>query len=145
MGDIFQSAGEALLYGLIGFLVMGLGFVALDLVTPRRLADVVWRERNRGAAVVLGGQMLGVGLVVTKAIGASESEDGLGYGLLSTGVYGVVGVLLMTAVFALVGLLAPGPMGAAIFEDRDERPHPAAWVQAVTYVGTGLMVGAALS
>ncbi|MDT0308646.1 DUF350 domain-containing protein [Streptomyces sp. DSM 44917] len=145
VAEIFESAGEALLYGLVGFAVMAVAFVALDLVTPGQLARVVWTDRNKGAAVVLAGQMLGVGLVVEAAIGASESEDGLGYGLLSTGVYGLAGVVVMTLVFAVVGFITPGPMGAAVLEDRDNRPHPAAWVQGATYVGTALMVGAALS
>ncbi|WP_062205092.1 DUF350 domain-containing protein [Streptomyces sp. NBRC 109706] len=145
MGDIFQSAGEALLYGLVGFSVMGVAFLALDLVTPGRLDRVVWRDRNRGGAIVLGSQMLGVGWVVMRAVGASESEDGLGWGLLSTAVYGLAGVLLMILVFVVIGLLAPGPMGAVAFEDRDGQPHPAAWVHGATYLGTALMVGAALS
>lgn len=34
MAEIFESAGTALLYGLVGFVVMAVGFIALDLVTP---------------------------------------------------------------------------------------------------------------
>ncbi|SOD66776.1 protein of unknown function [Streptomyces zhaozhouensis] len=145
MGDIFESAGETLLYGLVGFAVMAVAFVALDLVTPGRLDRVVWRDRNRGGAIVLGSQMLGVGWVVMRAVGSSESEDGLGWGLVSTGVYGLVGVALMILVFVVIGWLAPGRMGAVAFEDRDGQAHPAAWVHGATYLGTALMVGAALS
>jgi uncharacterized membrane protein YjfL (UPF0719 family) len=142
---IFEQAGIALLYGLVGFAVMGLGFVTLDLVTPRKLAAVVWTERNKGAAVVLGGQMLGLGYVVAVAIGASESEEGLGYGLLSTLVYGIAGVIVMMLLFGLVGLATPGRMGATVLEDDGGRPHPAAWVQAAMYLGSALMIGAALT
>ncbi|NYI04550.1 DUF350 domain-containing protein [Allostreptomyces psammosilenae] len=145
MTDIVEAAGSALLYGLVGFVVMAVAFVALDLVTPGKLASVVWTERNKGAAVVLGGQMLGVGIVIREAIAASESEAGLGYGLLSTLVYGLVGVLVMTLVFAVVGIVTPGRMGAVVLQDDGDRPHPAAWVQGAMYVGTALMVGAALS
>ncbi|HET6635807.1 MAG TPA: DUF350 domain-containing protein [Streptomyces sp.] len=145
MTYIFEQAGIALLYGLVGFGVMGLGFVALDLVTPGKLGAVVWTDRNKGAAVVLGGQMLGLGYVVAQAIGASESEEGLGYGLLSTLVYGIAGVIIMLLVFGLVGIATPGKMGATVLEDPDGRPHPAAWVQAATYLGTALMIGAALT
>ncbi len=145
MGYIFESAGIALLYGMVGFVVMALGFVALDVVTPGKLATVVWTERNKGAAVVLGGQTLGIGYVIAEAIGASESEAGLGYGLFSTLLYGIAGVLVMTLVFLLVGVITPGKMGATVLEDDGGRPHPAAWVQAAMYLGTALMVGAALS
>jgi uncharacterized membrane protein YjfL (UPF0719 family) len=145
VGFIFESAGIALLYGLVGFAVMVLGFVVLDLATPGRLAAVVWTERNKGAAVVLGGQMLGIGWVIAKAIGASESEAGLGYGLFSTLLYGVAGVVMMMLVFVMVAVLTPGRLGATMFEDDGNRPHPAAWVQAAMYLGTALMIGAALT
>ncbi|MEV1006012.1 DUF350 domain-containing protein [Streptomyces sp. NPDC049881] len=145
MGDIFESAGQTLAYGGVGLLVMAVAFGALDLVTPGNLAKIVAR-RNKGAAIVLAGQMLGVGIVIQQAILASESEDGLDYGLVSTGVYGLAGVVVMTVVFAIVGIVTPGRMGAAVLEDdEDGRPHPIAWVQGTMYVGTALMVGAALS
>ncbi|UGY93927.1 DUF350 domain-containing protein [Streptomyces gobiensis] len=145
MADIFTAAGSALLYGLVGFAVMAAGYFALDLVTPGKLTEVVWSERNKGAAIVLSGQMLGVGIVIAGAIWASESEQGLGYGLFSTLVYGLAGVLLMTTVFAVVGIITPGKMGAMVLEDQDARPHPAAWVQGAMYIGTAVMVAAALS
>lgn len=145
MAEIFESAGIALLYGLVGFAVMAAGFFGLDLVTPRRLIEVVWTERNKGAAIVLCGQMLGVGIVIAEAIRASESQEGLGYGLFSTLLYGLVGVLVMTLVFAVVGIVTPGKMGATVLEDNERGAHPSAWVQSAMYVGTAIMVAAALS
>ena len=145
MTEIFESTGQALLYGVVGLVVMAVGFIALDLVTPGKLYHVVWADRNRGAAVLLGSQSVAVGLVIMKAIGASESEQGLGYGLFSTLLYGLAGVLVMTVVGIVIGVFTPGRMGAVVLDDRDSRPHPAAWVQAGMYLGTGLMVGAAIS
>ncbi|MCZ7412973.1 MULTISPECIES: DUF350 domain-containing protein [unclassified Streptomyces] len=145
MAEIFESAGYALLYGLVGFVVMACGFVALDVVTPGKLVHVVWRERNRGAAVLLGGQTLAIGLIIADAIRSSESEQGLADGLFSTLLYGLAGVLVMTLVAVVVSLMTPGRMGHAVLEDDGDRPHPAAWVQAAMYVGTAFMVGAALS
>ncbi|MDT0380326.1 DUF350 domain-containing protein [Streptomyces sp. DSM 42041] len=145
MGFIFESAGIALLYGLVGFVVMLAGFVVLDLLTPGKLAAVVWTDRNKGAAVVLGGQMLGLGWVIAQAIGASESEAGLAEGLFSTFLYGAAGVVMMTLVFVMVAVLTPGRLGATVFDDEGGRPHPAAWVQATMYLGTALMIGAALT
>lgn len=140
-----ESAGISLLYGLVGFTVMAVGFVALDLVTPGKLVHVVWTERNRGAAVLLAGQTLAIGLVIDQAIRASESEQGLGLGLLSTLLYGLAGVAVMTLVSVVVGLLTPGRLGEAVLDDQGDRPHPAAWVQAAMYLGTAFMVGAAVS
>ncbi|MFD4573975.1 DUF350 domain-containing protein [Streptomyces sp. NPDC058417] len=145
MTEIFESTGQALLYGVVGLVVMAAGFLALDLVTPGKLFHVVWADRNRGAAVLLGSQSLAVGLVVMEAIRASESEQGLGHGLVSTLLYGLAGVLVMTVVGIVIGVLTPGRMGATVFDDEGGRPHPAAWVQAGMYLGTAAMVGAALS
>ncbi|MBB0247319.1 DUF350 domain-containing protein [Streptomyces alkaliphilus] len=145
MADIIESAGVVLAYGVAGFAVMALGYLALDLVTPRRLSSLIWTERNVGAAIVMSGQMIGVGLVVAAAINASEFQRGLGVGLVSTLIYGLAGVIVMTLVFALVGILTPGRMGATVLEDRDGRPHPAAWVQGAMYIATAVMLTAALS
>ncbi|WP_175410723.1 DUF350 domain-containing protein [Streptomyces sp. TRM64462] len=145
MADILDSAGIAVLYGLVGFVVMAVGFIALDLVTPGKLFHVVWAERNRGAAVLLAGQTVAIGLVIEQSIRASESEQGLGLGLASTLLYGLAGVVVMTLISFVVGLLTPGRLGAAVLEDSGDRPHPAAWVQAALYIGTAFMVGAAVS
>ncbi|MEU0672142.1 DUF350 domain-containing protein [Streptomyces sp. NPDC006172] len=145
MTEILESTGQALLYGAVGLAVMAVGFIALDLVTPGKLFHVVWTDRNRGAAVLLGSQSLAVGLVIMEAIQASESEQGVGRGLLSTLLYGLAGVLVMTVVGIVIGLFTPGQMGAVVLDDREDRPHPAAWVQAGMYLGTAFMVGAALS
>ncbi|MDB1090186.1 DUF350 domain-containing protein [Streptomyces sp. ACA25] len=145
MADIFESTGIVLLYGLVGLAVMVLGYLALDLVTPRRLTSVIWSERNKGAAIVFSGQLLGVGIVVHGAIRASEFQSGLGYGLISTLLYGMAGVVVMTLVFAVVGILTPGKMGATVMEDENGRPHPAAWVQGALYIATAIMLVAALS
>ena len=145
MAEIFESAGIALLYGLVGFFVMAVGFIALDLVTPGKLVHVVWTERNRGAAVLLAGQTIAIGLVIDQSIRASESEQGLGLGLFSTLLYGLAGVVVMTLIACIVGLLTPGRLGQAVLDDNGDRPHPAAWVQAAMYIGTAFMVGAAVS
>ncbi|MEU6706406.1 DUF350 domain-containing protein [Streptomyces wuyuanensis] len=145
MAEILESAGTALLYGLTGFIVMVVGFIALDLVTPGKLVHVVWTERNRGAAVLLAGQTVAIGLVIDQSIRASESEQGLGLGLFSTLLYGLAGVVVMTLVACIVGLLTPGRLGEAVLDDNGDRPHPAAWVQAAMYIGTAFMVGAAVS
>ncbi|MFF8831135.1 DUF350 domain-containing protein [Streptomyces sp. NPDC015131] len=145
MTEIYESAGTALLYGLVGFVVMVVGFIALDLVTPGKLVHVVWTERNRGAAVLLAGQTLAIGLVIEESIRASESELGLAQGLFSTLLYGLAGVAVMTFISVVVGLLTPGRLGHAVLDDNGTSPHPAAWVQAAMYLGTAFMVGAAVS
>ncbi|MCP9976153.1 DUF4247 domain-containing protein [Streptomyces somaliensis] len=112
---------------------------------PRKLFQVVWTERNRGAAVLLAGQMIAVGLVIEASIRASESDSGSATGCSAPCCTGSPDVVVMTLISLLIGLLTPGRLGAAVLDDNGTSAHPAAWVQAAMYLGTAFMVGAAVS
>ena len=54
-GDLLsQGVVATLLYFVIGFGVLGLGFLALDLITPGNLRAQVYTDRNPNAAILLG-------------------------------------------------------------------------------------------
>jgi len=116
--EIIESAAQTLLYGVVGLVVIAAGFLTLDLVTPGKPYHVVWTDRNRGAAILLGSQSVAVGLVIMHAIEASESEQGLGHALISTLLYGLAGVLVMTVVGIVIGVVTPGRMGAVVLDDH---------------------------
>ncbi|MGH4026769.1 MAG: DUF350 domain-containing protein, partial [Pseudonocardiaceae bacterium] len=69
------------------------------------------------------------------------SEDAVIAGLVSTMVYGVLGLLLMGLSFLVVDLLTPGSLGALLIEST---PHPAAWVTATSHLVVAAIVSAAL-
>ena len=77
---------------------------------------------------------------------AGWSLAGLGYTALTVVTAGtaVNGGDVLDPVF-VVALLTPGRRGASVMEDRDGHAHPAAWVHGAMYLGTALMVGAAVS
>ena len=133
------EAGVAAAFSAVGLALMALGFVLIDLLTPGNLREQIWLHRNRNATVLVSSNLLGVGIIVTSAIAASE--DAVLAGLVSTLVYGVLGLLLMGLSFLVVDLLTPGSLGALLVEST---PHPAAWVTGTSHLVVAAVVSAAL-
>lgn len=160
--DLVKEGGAALAYGAVGVGLMALGFLVVDLLTPGKLGQLIWAERNRGAGLVLAAKLLGVGAIVTTAI--LTSEDDLGEGLVSTVVYGVLGIVLTSLAFIVLDAITPGRLGAIVVEavagdagDERDAPattsqatagggmHPACWVVAATDLATAAIIAAAIS
>ncbi|MGH4012594.1 MAG: DUF350 domain-containing protein [Pseudonocardiaceae bacterium] len=137
--SITVEAGTAAAYSVVGLALMALGFVLIDLLTPGKLREHIWLHRNRNAAVLVASNLLGVGIIVTSAIAASA--DAVLAGLVSTVVYGVLGLVLMGLSFLVVDLLTPGDLGALLV---DETPHPVAWVTGASHLAVAAIVSAAL-
>ncbi len=138
--DLLVNSGAALAYGVAGLLVMVLGYLLVDLVTPGRLHRIIWEERNSNASLILSTNTLGVAIVVVSAIFASE--DGLTIGLITTVVYGVIGLLMMTASMLLIDLVTPAKLSNVL---RDPQLHPATWVNASAHIAVALVMAAAIS
>jgi uncharacterized membrane protein YjfL (UPF0719 family) len=160
--DLINEGGAALAYGAVGVGLMALGFLVVDLLTPGKLGQLIWAERNRGAGLVLAAKLLGVGAIVTTAI--LTSEDTLGEGLVSTVVYGALGIVLTSLAFIVLDAITPGRLGAIVVEavagdagDERDAPaatsqvtagggvHPACWVVAATDLATAAIIAAAIS
>jgi uncharacterized membrane protein YjfL (UPF0719 family) len=133
------EAGVAAAFGVIGLALMALGFVLIDVLTPGNLREQIWLQRNSNAAVLVTSNLLGVGIIVTSAIAASE--DAVIPGLVSTAVYGALGLVLMGMSFLVIDLLTPGSLGALLVEPT---PHPAAWVTGGSHLAVAAIVSAAL-
>ncbi len=129
-----------LAYGVVGVVLMGIGYVLVDVATPGRLNELIWNERNRNAALLLASNLLGVGTIVVAAIVASDDDFVLG--LVGAASYGILGLVIMAAAFLLLDVATPGRLGEILV---DPEPHPAVWVSAVIHVATGAIIAAAIS
>ncbi|MGH3391389.1 MAG: DUF350 domain-containing protein [Actinomadura sp.] len=146
--DIVGEGAAALAYGAVGIALMALGYLVVDLITPGKLGQLIWTERNRGAGLLLATKLAGVGAIITTAILASE--EGLGEGLVSTGVYGLLGILLMAVAFFALDVLTPGKLGEMVVEadaaaGSQAGIHPACWVAASADLVAAAIVAAAIS
>ncbi len=138
--QLFTDLATSLAYVGVGIVLMGIGFALVDLLTPGRLGDLIWRQRNGNAAIVLGSGLVGTSVIVVSAILASADE--FAAGLLTTSGAGLLGLLLMALAFALVDAITPGKLSEIVC---DREPHPAAWVTAVTHLAIAGIVAAAIS
>jgi len=140
MSVLLYEAGASFGYGVLGIVLMVLGYLLVDLLTPGKLHELVWVQRNRNASLLLSSNLLGVAIVVATAI--YVSTGGLAMGLSAAAAYGLIGLILMGMSFLLIDALTPGKLGEMLTADET---HPAVWVNAAAHVAIALMVAAAIS
>ncbi|MEV0939127.1 MULTISPECIES: DUF350 domain-containing protein [Micromonospora] len=140
MQNLVTDLLVTLAYGVVGVVLMAVGYVLVDVATPGKLHELIWTERNRNAALLLTSNLAGVGIIVVAAIAASEDDFLLG--LVGSAAYGIVGLVIMALAFVLLDALTPGKLGTLLV---DPQPHPAVWVSAVVHLATGAIIAAAIS
>ena len=139
VSDVFSEVGIAATYGLVGLVLMALGFVLVDVLTPGNLREQVWVQRNRNAAILLASNLLGVGIIVATAIAASQGN--WGEGLLSTAAYGILGLVLMGVSFVVLDAVTPGKLGEMLMQ---EQANPAVYVNAASHISVSAIVAVAI-
>ena len=138
--DLLNGAGRSVVFGLIGVGLMALGFVMVDLLTPGKLKDLIWRDKNPNAALLLASNQLGIAVIVFTAI--FTSYDSFTEGLASTVIFGIIGIAIMGFAFLVLDWLTPGKLGEVIC--TAER-HPGATVSAASHFGAALIVAACIA
>ncbi len=140
-GDLLsQGVLATLLYFVIGFGVLSVGFLALDLITPGNLRTQVYTDRNPNAAILLGANHLALAIIVVTAI--TTSADSLGQGLVDSAVYGLLGVVLQAVALRLLDVFVPGHLRNLVNEPR---MSGAAWAVGISLLAIGAVNAAALS
>ncbi len=138
--DLLEGAGRSIVFGAVGIGLMALGYLVVDLLTPGKLRDLIWVERNPNAALLLAANQLGIALIVFTAI--FTSYDSFGQGLASTALFGLVGIAIMGLAFKVLDWMTPGKLGEVICTpDR----HPGALVSAATHFGAALIICACIA
>ncbi len=138
--DLLNGAGRSVVFGLIGIGLMAVGFVLVDLLTPGKLRDLIWRDRNPNAALLLVANQLGIAAIVFTAI--FTSYNSFAEGLASTVIFGLVGIVIMGLAFLVLDWMTPGKLGDVIC--TPER-HGGALVSAASHFGAALIVAACIA
>ena len=138
--DLLSGAGRSIVFGLVGIGLMAVGFVLVDLLTPGKLRELIWHERNPNAALLLAANQLGIAAIVFTAI--FSTYDSFGQGLASTVIFGLIGIALMGLAFLVLDWMTPGKLGEVIC--TPER-HPGATVSAASHFGIALIVCACIA
>jgi hypothetical protein len=138
--DLLEGAGRSIVFGLVGIGLMAVGFLLVDLLTPGKLRDLIWVEKNPNAAMLLAANQLGIALIVFTAI--FTSYDSFGEGLASTVIFGILGIAIMGLGFLVLDWMTPGKLGDVIC--TPER-HPGAVVSAASHFGVALIICACIA
>lgn len=48
--DLLEGAGRSVVFGGVGIGLMALGYLLVDLLTPGKLRDLIWVEKNQNAS-----------------------------------------------------------------------------------------------
>lgn len=135
---MLELVAQVLVYSLVGLVVLGAGFLVLDLLTPGHLAKLVVGG-NRNAALLSASGLLSLGLIQYFAIYFTGAGwDGIDDAL----VFGAVGVLTQAIGFVALGSLLRG-VHRSSFEEPTLQPW--AWVLAAVHVAFALVVCASLT
>ena len=137
---MLASIGYAVAYTGVGILLLVVGALALDLLTPGHLAKHIYEERSVNAGIALAAGFLGQGAIAFTTIW-TNATSGFGRALLYTVVFGLLGVLLQALVFLLLDLLTPGRLGQHLTEVTF---HPASLVSAGSTLAVSAIVVASI-
>ena len=140
LGDLLSGAGRSIVFGLVGIGLMAVGYVLIDLLTPGKLRDLIWVDKNPNASLLLAANQLGIAAIVFTAI--FTSYDDFGQGLASTALFGIIGIVIMGLAFLVLDWMTPGKLGDVIC--TPER-HPGALVSAASHFGAALIVCACIA
>lgn len=127
-------------YFFAGALVLAVGFIVLDLLTPGKLRDLVFIENRAGAALIAGAQQVALACIVVSVIRASD--DALMTGLGETLVYGALGIVLQAVALLVLEALTPGRFRDVVM---DAKVRPRAALAATTFIVIGVINAVALS
>ncbi len=141
INDLAFDLVAGLAYGVVGIALMLIGYKVIDLLTPGDLGDLLVTHRRRDAGLIVGASTLGIGLIVSVAILASEGD--LTRGLAESAGFGAIGIALMGAAFFAIDRVTPGSLGQIV---SDEHEDPAlAYVIAAFLLAVAGIIAAAIS
>lgn len=136
---LINGVAGTLAYFVLAAVILVVGFVILDLITPGKLHELVFVHHLPNAAVITVAQQVSIGIIVVTAV--LTSSDNLTQGLIETAVFGALGLVIQVIVMALLEVFTPGR-----FRDLVEDPklRSGAVVASVLLVVVGAVNAACL-
>jgi uncharacterized membrane protein YjfL (UPF0719 family) len=137
---VLASIGYAVAYTGVGILLLVVGAIALDLLTPGHLARHIYEERSINAGIALAAGFLGQGAIAFTTIW-TNATSGFGTALGYTVVFGLIGIALQVVAFVVLDLLTPGKLGATLMQVPF---HPASLVTAAATLAVSAIIVASI-
>lgn len=138
---LLNNLADIAAYSSSGIVVLIVAYLAVDVVTPGRLRDLLWRDGNQKAADPDNGvPWVSVGVVYAAGARAGLMTEYLWQGLLFALLYSIVAIALMSFSYVLINWLTPGRLGELLLSGNSA----VVWVNVVVFVTLGVSVGATL-
>lgn len=134
-----DSLGTIAYFSLAAVILL-IGFVVLDLLTPDKLHELVFVHHKPNAGMIAAAQQIALGVIIVSAI--LQSSDDLVTGLVDTAVYALVALVLQCVALVVVELLVPGRFRDLVV---DPRLRPGTVVVSVTLVVIAAINAASMS
>nr|WP_206869701.1 MULTISPECIES: DUF350 domain-containing protein [Clostridium] len=67
MVEVLANLGLSLLFGLLGIVIMGIGYLVFDKLIPADFNKEL-ENKNTAVAIVIAGMLIGVAIIVSKVI-----------------------------------------------------------------------------
>ena len=135
LGELARGIGAAAAYAGVGFCLLVLGFALVDALTPGKLRQQIWHDRDLNASILVVSALFSVGILVVVSIFVADTD--LARGLIDAVAFGLLGIILFGISFKITDWLTPGDLGALLVEDRF---HPAVLVTAVVNVTIAMIL-----
>lgn len=138
--ELLDGIGVSLAYFGVGALVLALGFVMLDLLTPGSLRHHVFVDHRPNAAALFAASAISLAIIVVTVM--TNASDSLVSGLIDVAVYGLLGVIFQAVTLVILELLVPGR-----FRDLVSAPRfsTAALAVAATFLAVAAVNAAAIA
>ncbi|HEX3285512.1 MAG TPA: DUF350 domain-containing protein [Mycobacterium sp.] len=133
-----HGVSAIVLYTIVGMALMVLGFFVIDWTTPGPLRTLVQAGRPNACAVTASG-VVSMAVIIVLAIYASSGD--LIQGLVTTLVFGLLGIAAQSFSVVLIGAIKGIGMGPML---ASERFTPDVLVVTASYLAFGLIVAAAI-
>lgn len=149
MDMLRDNLAHAAAFSIAGIVLLAVGFLALDLVTPGRLRQLVWLDHNRNATILAGSMVIGLSFVLVCSV-IDTAGLVLWRAVLYTAIYTVLTIAVMMWSFVFIDWLTPGKLGTLLLDDAEsgrhsaDDAHPAGWISAAVFVGVGAIIGVTL-
>lgn len=128
-------------YSALGIVLLAVGFVVVDLLTPGSLGRHIYERRSLNAGIVVSAVFCALGAIMFTAIWTNgDGGDLVGLGWVA--VFGVLGIVLQAVAFLVLDLLTPGSLREMVVE---RELHPGALVAAAAMIAVGAVVCASIA
>lgn len=138
--ELLNGIGVSLAYFGVGALLLAVGFVMLDLLTPGSLRQHVFIDHRPNAAALHAASALALAIIIVTVM--TNASDSLMSGLVDVAVYGLLGIVFQAVTLVILELVVPGR-----FRDLVSAPtfSTASIAVAATLVAVGAVNAAAIA